>query len=89
MIVLILVKNFKDAPAVSAELINFLSMNTSVEAVDKLTEQIVSFTSAIVELTTIVASVRKYDGTIGNKVDKLNSELTELKKRVVKLEQKK
>ena len=34
---LILSKNFKDASAVSTKLVKFLSMNISVEAVDKLT----------------------------------------------------
>ena len=32
-------QNYKGAPAVSTELVKFLSMNTSVEAVDKLIEQ--------------------------------------------------
>ena len=86
---LILSKNFKDAPAVSTELVKFLSMNTSVEAVDKLTEQTGGFSSAISELTKNVASVRKDGGTIGNKADKLSSELSDLKKRLTKLEQKK
>ena len=36
---LILTKNYWDAPAVSTELVKFLSMNTSVEAVDKLVDQ--------------------------------------------------
>ena len=86
---LILAKNFKDAPAVSTELVNFLSMNASVEAVDKLTDQTAGFHSSIVELTKSMTSVRKDSGTVGNKVDKLNSELTDLKKRLMKLEQKK
>ena len=35
-----------------------------------------------------MASVRKDSGTVGNKVDTINSELTELKKRMIKLDQK-
>ena len=86
---LILANNFKDAPAVSTELVNLLPMNTSVEAVDKLTNQTAGFHSSIVELTKIMSSVRKDSGTVGNKVDTLNSELIDLKKRLMKLEQKK
>ena len=56
---------------------------------DKLTEQIGGSSSIISELTKNVASVRKYQGIIGNKADKLSSELSDLKKRLTKLEQKK
>ena len=31
--------DYRDSPVVSAELVKFLSLNTSVEAVDKLEEQ--------------------------------------------------
>lgn len=86
---MILAKNYKDTPAVSTELVKNLSMNSSVEAVDKLTEQTSGFNSSIIELTQNMASVQKDSGTAGNKVDTLNSELTELKKIIVKLEQKK
>ena len=35
---LVVGQNYKDAPAVSTELVKVLSMNTSVEAVDRLVE---------------------------------------------------
>ena len=83
---LILSKSYRDAPAVSTELVKFLSMNTSVEAVDKLVDQSRDFQTTITTMTKTVASVSKDSGTIGNNVDKLKHEITELKKRLVKLE---
>ena len=43
----IVAQNYKDAPVVSTELVKFLSMNTSVEAVDKLTEQTATFITSL------------------------------------------
>ena len=62
-------------------------MNTSVEAVDSLVEQTAGFKSTINELTKSLAQVRKEAGTVGNKNDKLSSEVNDLKKRLSKLEQ--
>ena len=81
--------NFKDSPAVSTELVKFLSMNTSVEAVDRLTEQSSEFKTAIAELTKKLAGVGKDGGTVGNKVDRMSNEIGELKKRLKALETKK
>ena len=67
--------NFKDSPAVSTELVKFLSMNTSVEAVDRLTEQSSEFKTAIAELTKKLAGVGKDGGTVGNKVDRIPTRL--------------
>ena len=82
-----MVEIYKDAPAVSMELVKFLSMNTSVEAVDSLVAQTAGFKSTINELTKSLAQVRKEAGTVGNKNDKLSSEVSDLKKRLSKLEQ--
>ena len=81
--------NFKDSPAVSAELVKFLSMNTSVEAVDQLTSQMLEFKNQFSDMNRKVTSAGKEAGTVGNKYDKLVSEINELKKRVKKLEDKK
>ena len=40
------------------------------------------------ELIKPVASVRKYGGTVGNKVDKISNEVNEVKKCLTKVEQK-
>ena len=86
---LILAKNYRDAPAVSTELVKFLSMNTSVEAVDRLVEQMREVQTNNTTMTKLVASVVKDSGTVGNNADKLKAEITELKKRLHKLETKK
>ena len=84
---LILSQHYKDAPAVSAELVKFLSMNTSVEAVENLVKQTAGFKATINELTKSLAQVRNEAGTVGKKNDKLSSEVNDLKKILLKLEQ--
>ncbi len=86
---LILAKNYRDAPAVSTELVQFLSMNTSVEAVDRLVEQMREVQTNNTAMSRLVASVVKDSGTVGNSADKLKNEITELEKRLHKLETKK
>ena len=86
---LVLTKNYNDAPAVSTELVKFLSMNTSVEAVDRLTDQSREFQTTVSTMPKSVASVVKDCGTVGNTVDKLKSEINQLITRLSKLEAKK
>ena len=83
---LIMTKHYRDAPAVSTELVKFLSMNTSVEAVDRLVDQGKEFQTTISSMSRSVASVVKDCGTVGNTVDKLKNEINELKKRLAKVE---
>ena len=84
----ILSQHYKDTPAVSTEPVNFLSMNTSVEAVDRMGEQTAGFKATIVDLTKSLAYVRKENGNFGNKNDKMSTEVNDLKRRLMKLEQK-
>ena len=81
-------QNYKDAPAVSTELVKFLSMNTSVEAVDKLVEQSAEWKTAFGDMSREVRGAATTSSTVGNKCDQLKHEIAELKKRLVKLEQK-
>ena len=81
--------NYKDAPVVSTELVKFLSMNTSVEAVDKLDERCHKLEEVSESIGKKVTSTLKDCGTVGNKVDRYHSEIVELKKRIQKLEAKK
>ena len=60
-------------------------MNTSVEAVNKLVEQIREVLTNNTTMTKAVSSVSKDSGTIGNNVDKLKNEISELKKRLIKV----
>ncbi len=86
---LILGQNYKDSPVVSTELVKFLSMNTSVEAVDKLVEQTATFQLSFVEMKNKLNTVVKDCGTVGIKVDQVKNEVTAVKARVLKLENKK
>ena len=85
----IVAQNYKDAPVVSTELVKFLSMNTSVEAVDKLIEQSATFKTSMEEMQRKLGTVVKDCGTVGNKVDSGKNELTAIKARILKLENKK
>ena len=82
-------QNYKDAPAVSTELVKFLSMNTSVEAVDRLVEQATEWKTTFGDMSRKVQGAANTSTTVGNKCDQLKNEIAELKKRLVKLEQKK
>ena len=85
----VVAQNYKDASLVSTELVKFLSMNTLVEAVDKLTEQTATFKTSLDEMQRKLNTVVKDCGTVGNKVDSGKNELTAFKARVLKLENKK
>ena len=76
---------FKNHPVVSTELVKFLSLNTSVEAVDKLTLQHISFQQEIKALKTELGAVQRNSSTNGNKVTKFSPKLTALVKRVEKI----
>ena len=77
---------FKNHPVVSTELVKFLSLNTSVEAVDKLTLQHISFQQEIKALKTELGAVQRNSSTNGNKVTEFGPKLTALVKRVEKIE---
>ena len=85
----ILSQNYKDAPAVSTELVKFLSINTSGEAVDTLIVQGKDLKLNMSELTKKFSMAAKEVGTAGNKLDKVTNEISGLKKRMNKVESKK
>ena len=64
-------------------------MNTSVGAVDRLTDQAQDFKQSITELVKKVASVGKEASTADNKLDRYTTEVSGLKKRIVELGAKK
>ena len=86
---LTLAKNYKDALAVLMELVKFMSMNTSVEAVDRLIEQGHEFKSTMTALIKSVTGVSKEITTCMNKLDCFPNEVSEFKKRIRKVENKK
>ena len=80
--------DYKNAPAVNTELVKFLSLNTSFEAVDKLVISDKLLNSDIMELKKGMAVQTKALSTVGNKLDTLMTTVADLKKRIIKLESK-
>ena len=79
-------QDYRDSPVVSTELVKFLSLNTSVEAVDKLQTQSEELSSSVKQLTRDVSGATKTIGSVGNKADELKKLVEALKRRVEKLE---
>ena len=80
--------DFENHPAISTELVKFLSMHTSVEAVEKLQTQHTDMTADMKDLRKEVGLAAKNSSTNGNKVTEFGPKLTALLKRVEKLEKK-
>ena len=80
--------DFENHPAISTELVKFLSMHTSVEAVEKLQSQQSELVSDMKDLKKEVGLAAKNSSTNGNKVTEFAPKLTALIKRVEKLEKK-
>ena len=80
--------DFENHPAISTELVKFLSMHTSVEAVEKLQSQHTDMVGDMKELKKEVGLASKNSSTNGNKVTEFGPKLTALIKRIDKLEKK-
>ena len=80
--------DYRDSPVVSTELVKFLSLNTSVEAVDKLEEQSTELSSNMSQLTKDMIATTKSVGSVGKKIDELKKVVEALRKRIEKLEKK-
>ena len=80
--------DFENHPAISTELVKFLSMHTSVEAVEKLQSQHSDMVSDMKELKKEVGLAAKNSSTNGNKVTEFAPKIAALIKRVEKLEKK-
>ena len=81
----ILDKNFEDHPAVSQELVKFLSLNTSVEAVDTLTKQMSSFESKVHQAETDMKGELRSSSAMGNKFDTLAGQIKDIVKQLTKV----
>ena len=73
----------------STEVFKFLSMNTSVEAVDRLVKQSTEWKIVYQDMSRKVQSAMNTSTTVDNKCDELKEELSYLERSIVKLEQKK
>ena len=77
--------NFADHPAVSTELVKFLSLNTAIDAGYQLVAKTGTMEAALSTVQKDVGSATRTITTIGNKHNSLNSQVKELTKRVNKL----
>ena len=78
--------DYRDSPVVSTELVKFLSLNTSVEAVDKLETLTGVLLDNVKDITKDLGSNTKSLVTVGNKQDELRKVVEGLRQRIVKLE---
>ena len=77
--------NFADHPAVSTELVKFLSLNTAIEAVDQLVSKTSTLETSVCQMQKDVGGAVRTITTVGNKHDTLSTQVKELTKRVNKL----
>ena len=80
--------DFKNHPVVSSYLVKFLSMNTSVEAVDKLKESTKNLLEDVKEIKKEPGLAAKNSSTNGNKVGQFELKLNGFDNRIKKLEKK-
>ena len=81
--------DYRDSPIVSTELVKFLSLNTAVEAVDKLETKTSDLAVNIKQVTKDLTGAQKSIMSVGNKNDELKKTVNALQKRIEKLEAKK
>ena len=77
--------NFADHPAVSTELVKFLSLNTAIDSVDQLISKTSTMEAALCSVQKDLGGATKTITTVGNKHDSLNTQVKDLIKRVNKL----
>lgn len=81
--------NFEDHPAVNTELVKFLSLNTSVEAVDQLIYTTETHTASIGNLSRDVSAADRSAKTASNQATDNKRLIAALESRIKKLENKK
>ena len=78
--------DYRDSPVVSTELVKFLSLNTSVEKVDKLDILTGELSTMVKEMTKEFTKNKKSLSSVGNRTDELKKVVEGLRLRIVKLE---
>ena len=78
--------DYRDSPVVSTELVKFLSLNTAVDAVDRLEVQSDNSVEEIKQISSDMKQASKIVSTVGNKGDELKKAVDAIRKRVDKLE---
>ena len=77
---------FKNPPVVSTELVKLLSLNTSVEAVDKLKDSTKTLIDHIKDLKKETCLNTKSTSNLGHKINVVEGKVTAISTRVAKLE---
>jgi hypothetical protein len=78
--------NFKNHPSIATELVKFLAINTSFEAIEKLTVQVACHAVELCEAKKHAAAAVKAASSAGNKADEVKKLNDQLIKRIAKLE---
>jgi hypothetical protein len=79
---------FKNHPSVASELVKFLAINTSFEAINKLVGKVATLETDVTEAKKQVANAVKSASSAANKADDVKKLNTSLIKRIGKLEAK-
>jgi hypothetical protein len=80
--------NFKNHPSISTELVKFLAINTSFEAIEKLTSQVSTLVLESAETKRKLAAAEKASSSAGNRADDVKKLSEGFAKRLAKLETK-
>jgi hypothetical protein len=80
--------NFRDLPAVSSELVKFLTVNTGIEAIESLTTKVTSLEKKEETTQASLKELKKADSSIGSTADKASKTTSELDRRLKVLEKK-
>ena len=78
--------DYRDSPVVSTELVKFLSLNTAVDAVDRLEEQSDNLVEEVKQISNDMKQASRVATTVGNKGDELKKYVDAIRKKVDKLE---
>jgi hypothetical protein len=81
--------NFKNHPSIATKLVKFLAINTSLEAIEKLTCKTKVLELEIADFKRKLNEAIKMASTASNKSDKTKRQCNLLLKRVTRLEEKK
>ena len=81
--------DYRDSPVVSTELVKFLSLNTAIDAVDRLELQSADYATNIKQLTKDSNTTQTAVNSVGNKADELKKAMDNIRKRLEVLEKKK
>jgi hypothetical protein len=78
--------NFKNHPSIATELVKFLAINTSFEAIDKVTAKATSLEIDVLEGKKQLAAANKAAASASNKADECKTKLDSFAKRLQTLE---